>query len=135
MTPQETIREVAGLRFRLQMNNRLRLESLAALSKVFRDFGEPVQDELLSSIVLAVPEELLGEYSASPEHRWAKATQSRGGSKKKPPPPRPPLPPPRPPMPPPRPPLPPGRKKGTTDDPRPPAPSVPKKGSKKYKKR
>ena len=90
MTPQECLREAAGLRFRLQMNNRLRLESLAALSKVFRDFGEPIQDELLSSIVFAVPQELLVEYSAA-----GKASKSgkklrpqipNGATKKRPPP-------------------------------------------------
>jgi hypothetical protein len=42
------------------MNGRLRLESLAALSKVFREYGEPLREELLGSIVFAVPEELLG---------------------------------------------------------------------------
>jgi len=72
------------------MNNRLRLESLAALSKVFRDFGEPIQDELLSSIVFAVPQELLVEYSAA-----GKASKSgkklrpqipNGATKKRPPP-------------------------------------------------
>lgn len=52
--------EVAKLRLRFQMNGRLRLESLAALSKVFREYGEPLREELLGSIVFAVPEELLG---------------------------------------------------------------------------
>jgi hypothetical protein len=45
------------------MNNRLRLESIAAISKVFREFGEPIEDELLASVVFAVPAELMGEYN------------------------------------------------------------------------
>ena len=60
MDTQESIREVSGLRLRFQMNNRLRLESLAALSKVFREYGEPISDQLLSSVVLALPDELHG---------------------------------------------------------------------------
>jgi hypothetical protein len=60
MTTQERAMEAAKLRLRFQMNGRLRLESLAALSKVFREYGEPIREELLGSIVFAVPEELLG---------------------------------------------------------------------------
>jgi len=58
MQPQESLREISGLRLRFQMNNRLRLESLAALSKVFREYGEPISDQLLASLVLALPDEL-----------------------------------------------------------------------------
>ena len=61
METQESLNRIASLRLRLQMNRRLRLESLAALSKVFREFGEPLEDELLASFVFALPEELLGE--------------------------------------------------------------------------
>ena len=59
MEEQESLREAESLRFRFQMNNRLRLESLAAVSKVFREFGEPISDDLLSSLVFAVPDELI----------------------------------------------------------------------------
>lgn len=59
MEARESLREVENLRFRFQMNNRLRLECLAAVSKVFREFGEPIKDELLSSIVFALPQELI----------------------------------------------------------------------------
>src|SRR5687767_14776792 len=59
MQELESVREAENLRFRFQMNNRLRLESLAAVSKVFREFGEPISDELLSSLVFAVPNELI----------------------------------------------------------------------------
>lgn len=61
MTTEERMMEVAKLRLRFRMNNRLRLESLAMLSKLFREHQEPIGDELLSSIVFAVPEELVGE--------------------------------------------------------------------------
>jgi hypothetical protein len=61
MTTSERLMEVAKLRLRFRMNNRLRLESLAMLSRVFREHQEPIADELLSSIVFAVPEELVGE--------------------------------------------------------------------------
>ncbi|MGI8732569.1 MAG: hypothetical protein ACR2LM_04610, partial [Pyrinomonadaceae bacterium] len=59
MEELESLREAENLRFRFQMNNRLRLESLAAVSKVFREFGEPISDDLLSSLVFAVPNELI----------------------------------------------------------------------------
>ena len=61
MTTEERMMEVAKLRLRFRMNNRLRLESLALLSKLFREHQEPIGDELLSCIVFAVPEELVGE--------------------------------------------------------------------------
>ena len=59
MEARESLRDVENLRFRFQMNNRLRLECLAAVSKVFREFGEPIKDELLSAIVFALPQELI----------------------------------------------------------------------------
>ncbi|HYR74846.1 MAG TPA: hypothetical protein VEM96_03300 [Pyrinomonadaceae bacterium] len=59
MNARESLLDVENLRFRVQMNNRLRLECLAAVSKVFREFGEPMKDELLSSIVFALPQELI----------------------------------------------------------------------------
>ena len=59
MEPRQTFREVENLRFRFQMNNRLRLECLAAVSKVFRDFEEPIADDLLASVVFALPQELV----------------------------------------------------------------------------
>jgi hypothetical protein len=59
MNTRETLRDVENLRFRVQMNNRLRLECLAAVSKVFREFEEPINDELLSSVIFALPQELI----------------------------------------------------------------------------
>lgn len=75
MTLQERVMEAAKLRLRFQMNGRLRLESLAALSKVFREFGEPIREELLGSIVFAVPEELLGP--ADPQARSVEGGELR----------------------------------------------------------
>jgi hypothetical protein len=59
--PQQLMMDAAKLRLRLQMNARLRLEVVAALSRVFREYRDPVTDDLLSTLVLAVPEELVGE--------------------------------------------------------------------------
>ena len=59
MDARESLREAQNLRFRFQMNRRLRLECLAAVSKVFREQGEPISDELLSTIVFALPQELV----------------------------------------------------------------------------
>ena len=59
METRESLREVENLRFRFQMNNRLRLECLAAVSRVFREFGEPITDELLAGFVFALPQELI----------------------------------------------------------------------------
>ena len=59
MEAHEPFRDIENLRFRVQMNNRLRLECLAAVSKVFREFGEPIADELLAGIVFALPKELV----------------------------------------------------------------------------
>jgi hypothetical protein len=61
MDTQESLRQIDNLRLRFQMNNRLRLECLAAVSRIFREHGESVSDELLSSLVFAVPDELPGE--------------------------------------------------------------------------
>jgi len=56
--------EAAKLRLRLRMNNRLRLETQALLSKLFREHEVPVGDELLSRLILAVPDELAAEAEA-----------------------------------------------------------------------
>jgi hypothetical protein len=65
MNTEEKLMEAAKLRLRLQMNNRLRLELLAAISRLFREHEEPMPDDLLASIVLAVPEELRFEMEAA----------------------------------------------------------------------
>jgi hypothetical protein len=63
-----SLQEMESLRFRFRMNHRLRLESLSALSKVFREFGEPISDDLLSSLVFALPQELTGFGNGSARH-------------------------------------------------------------------
>src|SRR6185503_5054739 len=84
MEEQQALREAESLRFRFQMNNRLRLESLAAVSKVFREYGEPISDELLSSLVFAVPSELIPSngfgYVAGAEDLFAGAYDQGGPS-------------------------------------------------------
>ena len=68
MNTRETLRDVENLRFRVQMNNRLRLECLAAVSKVFREFEEPINDELLSSVIFALPQELISSNGNGKKH-------------------------------------------------------------------
>jgi hypothetical protein len=58
MTQEERMETVSRLRFTMQRNNRLRLEFLALLSKLFRDHQVEIEDELLARLVLAAPEEL-----------------------------------------------------------------------------
>lgn len=65
MNTQGALREAQRLRVKMQMNSRLHLEVLAALSKTFRDNGEKVSDGFLRSVVFAVPEELPGEGALS----------------------------------------------------------------------
>lgn len=65
MNTEGSLREAQRLRVKMQMNNRLHLEVLAALSKTFRDNGARVSDNLLRSLVFAVPEELPGEGALS----------------------------------------------------------------------
>ena len=76
MTTQERAMEAAKLRLRFQMNGRLRLESLAAISRVFREYGEPIREELLGSIVFAVPEELLGPADPNAQAQFSEARLS-----------------------------------------------------------
>lgn len=72
METQDALRQIARVRMHFQMNNRLRLESLAALSRTFREHGEAISDELLALIVPAVSEELPGESSSAALHVMAK---------------------------------------------------------------
>ena len=81
MAARESLREVENLRFRFQMNNRLRLECLAAVSKVFREFDEAISDELLSTFVFALPQELANDHIGrfvSVEQSSALAAQQSG---------------------------------------------------------
>lgn len=75
MDARESLRGAENLRFRFQMNNRLRLECLAAVSKVFREFGEPIADELLSSVVFALPQELVGSNDHGNSVDWQLADE------------------------------------------------------------
>jgi len=61
MTQQELAMEAGKLRLRLRMNSRLKLESQALLSRLFREHEVVVSDELLSRLVFAVPHELMAE--------------------------------------------------------------------------
>src|SRR5690349_6314537 len=58
MQREETLREIAALRHNLHINSRLRLEFLASISKLLRDYGITADDQLLGSLILAIPDEL-----------------------------------------------------------------------------
>jgi hypothetical protein len=145
MEGHESLREIENLRFRFQMNNRLRLECLAAVSKAFREYGEPIADELLGGIVFALPQELVSSNGNGHAHaaqgvateEW-KAGAQPGGPPKPGQPPDGPPPPPKPgappDAPPPKPGPPPPPKPGAPPDapPPPPKPGAPPDAPKKY---
>lgn len=60
MSGQEMIRRMLVLRQTFQVNNRLNLEFQALLSKLLREHGVSIEDDLLRKLMLAVPDELLG---------------------------------------------------------------------------
>jgi len=54
----QNAREVAALRHSFHIDGRLRLEFLSTVSRLLREYEVPVSNELLASLVLAVPDEL-----------------------------------------------------------------------------
>jgi hypothetical protein len=52
--------EIGTVRTKFRTNARLRLEFLGKLSKLLREHGVQVSDELFASIVLAIPAEIGG---------------------------------------------------------------------------
>lgn len=58
ITPFEDLREVAALRHSFHIDGRLRLEFLSVVSKLLREHEVPVTNRLLSTLILAVPDEL-----------------------------------------------------------------------------
>ena len=76
METQETLHQAAALRHSFHANHRLRLEFLGNLSKLLRDYGIETSDELLGSLVLSVPEEILTEHQNGNGngHQLAQAT-------------------------------------------------------------
>lgn len=62
---QRRITEVAALRHILQIKRRLQLEMLASISKLLREHEVNAEDNLLASLVLAVPEELMDDNTSS----------------------------------------------------------------------
>ena len=60
MSDQEMIQGAAALRHAVQVNNRLKLELHALLSRLMREHNVTVADELLRDLILAVPSELMG---------------------------------------------------------------------------
>lgn len=62
---QRRITEVAALRHVLQIKRRLQLEMLASISRLLREHEVNADDNLLASLVLAVPEELMDDNSST----------------------------------------------------------------------
>jgi len=58
MEKHKTLREVSALRHHLHINSGLRLEFLASIARLLREYGIKADDELLNSLILAVPDEL-----------------------------------------------------------------------------
>jgi len=86
MDSNERLRAVSNLRYAFQSKSRLRLEFLGELSKILRVHGQSVPDDLLTSIVIAIPEELPGEGFASSENYSIRAeTPQRPPEKVRPP--------------------------------------------------
>ena len=65
MNIRGALREAQRLRLKMQTDARFHLEVLAALSRTFRENGESVSNDLLRSLVFAVPDELPGRGDAS----------------------------------------------------------------------
>ena len=115
MTNQEALREVLAARHSLQVNPRLRLEFMASVSKLLRDHHVEAGEELLRSVVLAIPEELMNG-NGSHQLLAQRAYKSKSQKPFKPPQPKPPKPPQ------PKPPKPPGPKPPKPPQPKPPKP-------------
>jgi hypothetical protein len=76
------IRDAAALRHTFQVKKRLQLEFLAGLSKLLREYGVKADDELIGSLVLAVPDEMMGgSYMSSAQSAQAANGRRKNGSK------------------------------------------------------
>lgn len=75
-------REMEIIRYKFRTNNRLNLEFRSALSKLFRDYRQPVDDEILSMVTLALPDELVGLASSLQSSVSAATRKGRKGSYK-----------------------------------------------------
>jgi len=65
MTQKQKLQKIKKLRAEFRKNGRLRIEFLADLSRLLRDHGIPIEDELLASIQLAVKPEIPDMEAAS----------------------------------------------------------------------
>lgn len=76
MSSTSMIREAAALRHAFQLNGRLQLEFLADLSKLLREHKVTTDDNLISNLILAVPDELMnGMYAATKKSGKKKTTK------------------------------------------------------------
>jgi len=110
------LREVAALRHTILIDDRLRLEFLSNLSRLFREYEVPISNRVLGRLVPALPDELSdGDEEESREAASSKERRRAGSNKSRPP--KPPKTSPKPPAIPP-------------ECPKPPKPSKPRKTSK-----
>ena len=84
MQSQEAISEVAALRHAFHVNRRLRLEFLGGLSKLLREYGVSARDELLSSVILSVPEEVMSGHSLAQQSSGKKSEDPPDAPEKNP---------------------------------------------------
>jgi hypothetical protein len=75
MNGQEMVRRMLVLRQTFQINNRLNLEFQALLSKLLREHGVSVEDDLLRNLMLAVPDELMGGSRIDPGEAYRPQSQ------------------------------------------------------------
>ena len=80
MDSQVIIKDAAALRHTLQIKKRLQLELLASLSNLLREHNVAVDDSLLTNLVLATPNELVGgvEFKETAAARQQPATGFAG---------------------------------------------------------
>ncbi len=80
------LREVAALRHTILIDDRLRLEFLSNLSRLFREYEVPISNRVLGRLVLALPDELSdGDEEESREAAASKEQRRAGSNKSRPP--------------------------------------------------
>jgi len=80
------LREVAALRHTILIDDRLRLEFLSNLSRLFREYEVPISNRVLGRLVLALPDELSdGDEEESREAAASKERRRAGSNKSRPP--------------------------------------------------
>jgi hypothetical protein len=85
LTGIDGLREVAALRHTLLIDDRLRLEFLSNLSRLFREYEVPISNRVLGTLILALPDELSdGDDEESLETAPSKGRKKAGKKKRTP---------------------------------------------------